>query len=401
MTGLFIFPMGATIQTSRRNLTGLFSAALDDLRHPPKGQIPFLDGLRTIAILLVVNAHSSAQFVLRWGPNWFSRLSGSRVGWTGVDLFFVLSGFFIGGQLWREIDRTNKVDVGRFVLRRGFRIWPLYFFIFLAVQAIALFAGHSLAGKQYGWSDLVFLTNYSSHGIVMGSWSLCTEEQFYIVVPLFLAFFAPRVARIAAYRRWLWIVLAIFPVIRATVWIASLHHFFVHSPLVFSYLYYPSITHCDGLITGLIISNLAAEAKTRGEGSIFHKIAPGWILLAALVLGGGIYALQREVFDFSTLAIVFGAVAWFGIRKNSRIFNSRIFYWISRLSYGMYLNHEYFCPWMARSVMPRFTFLTHALALANMVDLSLLTLLSIALSLVTFCLVEHPFLEMRKRMLGH
>ena len=51
--------------------------------------------------------------------------------------------------------------------------------------------------------------------------------------------------------------------------------------------------------------------------------------------------------------------------------------------------------------MPRFTFLTHTPALANMVDLSLLTLLSIALSLVTFCLVEHPFLEMRKRMLGH
>jgi peptidoglycan/LPS O-acetylase OafA/YrhL len=107
------------------------------------------------------------------------------------------------------------------------------------------------------------------------------------------------------------------------------------------------------------------------------------------------------VFDFSSLAIVFAAVAWYGIRKNSGIFNAKIFYWISRLSFGMYLNHEYFCPWMAQSIMPRFTFLAHTPALANMVDLLLLTSLSIAIALVTFCLVEHPFLQMRKRVLGH
>jgi peptidoglycan/LPS O-acetylase OafA/YrhL len=395
------FPMNTALQSKPNKATGLFSGAVDDLLHPPPGQIPFLDGLRTIAVMLVVNAHCSGQFALRWGPNWFSQLPVRTAGWIGVDLFFVLSGFFIGGQLWREIDRTSKVDVGRFILRRGFRIWPLYFFIFLSFVAFSLLTGHSLAGKEYGWSDLVFLTNYSSHGIVMGSWSLCTEEQFYIVVPLCLALFAPRVAHIASYRRWLWIVLAIFPVIRAAVWVAKLGHFFVHSPLVFSYIYFPSITHCDGLITGLIISNLVAEAKTRGNVSIFHKISPLWILAAALVLGGGIYAVQREVFDFSSLAIVFAAVAWYGIRKNSGIFNAKIFYWISRLSFGMYLNHEYFCPWMAQSIMPRFTFLAHTPALANMVDLLLLTSLSIAIALVTFCLVEHPFLQMRKRVLGH
>lgn len=393
--------MGTSIQTSRRKFAGLFSGSLEDLRHPPKTQISFLDGLRTVAILLVVNQHCSGEFVLRWGANWFSRITGSTAGWTGVDLFFVLSGFLIGGQLWREVDKTNKVDVGRFVLRRGFRIWPLYFFIFLAVQAYAFLTGQSLVSKQYGWADLVFLTNYFNHGIVGGSWSLCTEEQFYIVVPLCLAFFAARSPRIASYRRWLWIILAILPVIRATVWIANLHHFFVHSPLVFSYLYYPSITHCDGLIAGLIVSNLVAEAKTSGEGSIFHRIAPGWILAAALVVGGCIYALQREIFDFSALAIVFSAVAWFGIRTNSRIFDLRIFYWVSRLSFGMYLIHPYLCTWMAGSVMPRFTFPAHTPGLANMIDYLLVTSLSIALSLVTYCFVEHPFLEMRKRVLGH
>jgi len=393
--------MNTAIQSKPKKATSLFTGALEDLRRPPAGQIGFLDGLRTIAVMLVVNAHCSGQFAERWGPNWFSQLPVRTAGWTGVDLFFVLSGFFIGGQLWREIDRTNKVDVKRFILRRGFRIWPLYFSIFLAVVAIALVSGHSLADKQWGWSDVVFVTNYWSHGLVMGSWSLSTEEQFYIVVPLCLAFFAPRAAGLASYRPWLWMVLAVLPAIRAVVWVVNLHHFFVHSPAVFHLMYFPSITHCDGLIAGLIISNLAAEARTRGAVSIFHRIAPGWIVGAALVVGGGIYAVQREVFDFSSLAIVFAAVAWYGVRTNSRIFNARIFYWISRLSFGMYLNHEYFCPWMAKWAMPRLAFLMHAPALANMVDLLLLTMLSVAISLVTFCLIEHPFLEMRKRVLGH
>jgi len=382
-------------------LSALLLGALDDLRHPPKGQIPFLDGLRTIAVMLVVNDHCSGQFWLYHGPNWFSQSLLRTAGWTGVDLFFVLSGFFIGGQLWREVGKTHKVDVGRFVLRRGFRIWPLYFFVFLVVEAASFAMGHPRADRGYGWSDLVFLTNYSNHGIVEGSWSLCTEEQFYVLFPLCLFLFAARVQRIASFRRWLWILLAFFPVIRALVYVASLGHFFVHSPVVFHHFYFHSITHCDGLITGLIISNLAAEAKTRGGVSIFHKIAPGWTLAIGLAVGGGLYAIQREVFEFSSLAVVFAAVAWFGIRTNSGIFNSRIFYWISRLSYGMYLNNEYLCPWMARSVMPRFTFLAHLPALANMVDLLLLTSLSIALSLATFCLIEYPFLEMRKRVLGH
>src|ERR1017187_5364664 len=116
----------------------LFSGSIVELLHPPAGQIPFLDGLRSIAILLVMNGHLSHRFAEAYGQNFYSRLPFVQNGWIGVDLFFILSGFFIGGQLWKELRDRGSIAVGRFVLRRGFRIWPLYFFTFLCVLVFAL-----------------------------------------------------------------------------------------------------------------------------------------------------------------------------------------------------------------------------------------------------------------------
>ena len=166
-----------------RGYTSLFSGSFTQLLHPPSGQIPFLDGLRTIAILLVVNHHFSARFAEVHGDNFYSRLPFVINGWSGVDLFFVLSGFFIGGQLWKELLKDGTISIRRFILRRGLRIWPLFFFIYLCVFVLYW---PDAATKQYGWSDLVFLTNYFNHGIVGGGWSLCTEEQFYLVCRLLL-----------------------------------------------------------------------------------------------------------------------------------------------------------------------------------------------------------------------
>jgi hypothetical protein len=149
----------------RRWWPRLFSGSLSELRHPPSNQISFLDGLRSIAILLVIDLHFSADFTSIHGENFFSRLPFVINGWVGVDLFFVLSGFFIGGQLWKELLKSGTISIRRFILRRGLRIWPLYFFTFLCVFAI-FWPG--AAAKEYGWADLVFLVNYFNAGIVLG-----------------------------------------------------------------------------------------------------------------------------------------------------------------------------------------------------------------------------------------
>jgi peptidoglycan/LPS O-acetylase OafA/YrhL len=381
----------------RLEFSQLFSGSIKELLHPPAGQIPFLDGLRTVAILLVMDGHLSAKFVEAFGPNRYARIPIVANGWIGVDLFFILSGFLIGGQLWKEIDRTGKVAVGRFILRRGFRIWPLYFFTFVCVLLGSLAFGQNLAAKGYGWSDLVFLTNYSSHGIVEGSWSLCTEEQFYIAVPIILFFFASRTSKLRNYRPWIWALLLSIPALRAVIWVGSTGHFFAHDPILFGRIYYASITHCDGLIMGMLLSNWWVS-KEQPRSKI---LSPWIILLAACVLTVSLYMVQKEVFDFTALALSFGALTWLGLQRRFTIFNPRPFYWISRLSFGMYLNHEYLCPWIVRSVLPRFFSTAQSPALATATGFGVLILLSAAISVVTFCLVEHPFLQMRKVVLGH
>ena len=89
---------------SAPRVTEFFRGAVHDLRIRPRGNVPALDVLRSLAILLVFTAHYGAAFqavprvqalpIFNWG-------------WTGVDLFFVLSGFLIGGQLWKEVSRTQ------------------------------------------------------------------------------------------------------------------------------------------------------------------------------------------------------------------------------------------------------------------------------------------------------
>src|SRR5262249_4481493 len=110
--------------------------ALRSLFVPPPGTFPSLDALRTAAIVLVIGNHLAVGGAeLAPSPAWNFTLF--RYGWTGVDLFFVLSGFLIGRQLQRELQRTDSVKVPRFLLRRGLRIWPLYF-AWVAFLALAL-----------------------------------------------------------------------------------------------------------------------------------------------------------------------------------------------------------------------------------------------------------------------
>jgi len=374
----------------------LFSGSIDELLHPPKSQIRFLDGLRSIAVLLVISGHLSAKFAAANGPNFYSRLPFVANGGIGVDLFFVLSGFFIGGQLWKELRDRESIDVGRFVLRRGFRIWPLYFFTFLCVLIAGLTFGHFASAKQYGWTDLIFITNFYNRGIVMGSWSLCTEEQFYIVTPLALFFLARHVRLIRDYRPWLWGLLLFVPLLRAAVWIHVTGHFFQHDPKLFAPLYFSSLTHCDGLIMGLIIANLWVTHERPASRFATPVILVALAIVVAIVL----HQLQKEIFFFSNFAVFFGSLVWLGLQRHPAIFNSKVFYWISRLSYGMYLNHEYMCPWMVNELLPRLHFPAQHSVFANLIGVALITMFSAAIALVTFCLIEYPFLQMRKTTLG-
>src|SRR5262249_41464929 len=148
-------------------------------------RLPQLDILRGIAILMVLGSHPVAKLD---EAGWFRPLAHlwGYTGWTGVNLFFVLSGFLVGGLLFAEWRATGRLNPGRFVIRRMFKIWPSYYFFLGILVAITMRAGwdHRILlpfflHMQNYWGDI--------GAIAPHTWSLAVEEHFYILLPLILA----------------------------------------------------------------------------------------------------------------------------------------------------------------------------------------------------------------------
>jgi len=135
-----------------------------------------LDVLRGVAILLVFGNHLTYYHV--W----------NRAGWIGVDLFFVLSGFLVSSLLFQEYKANGDLNIDRFILRRGLKIWPSFYALIVAVSAVALWHGLSwkIVVKAFAFWSL-FLQNYwGGPDITSHTWSLCVEEHFYLMLPLLL-----------------------------------------------------------------------------------------------------------------------------------------------------------------------------------------------------------------------
>ena len=143
---------------------------------PESNRLLGLDILRFVAICLVILHHAPAFT----SQGTFERILqiGARGGWTGVDLFFVLSGFLVSGLLFKEYKRTGTVRLIRFLLRRGWRIYPPFWAMILFSILLVdcglwdQFYLHSFAG------EILFLQNYLG-GMWGPTWSLAVEEHFY------------------------------------------------------------------------------------------------------------------------------------------------------------------------------------------------------------------------------
>ena len=151
-----------------------------------------IDGLRAFAILPVLFFHFA--------------LPGVGGGFVGVDVFFVISGFLIGGILWKELTQTGRLRLGRFFLRRIRRLAPAYFAMAIASLVAAWFILLPFEFREFGKeliASTVYLSNVhffraagyfdvtSDQKVLLHSWSLSVEEQFYIFLPFLLLLFAP------------------------------------------------------------------------------------------------------------------------------------------------------------------------------------------------------------------
>lgn len=371
---------------------------LRELVVRPATQLPGLDALRSAAILLVLGTHWSQVFYPEVGgsPTPLQNFPLFYYGWTGVDLFFVLSGFLIGKQLWRELDATGTIRIGRFLLRRGLRIWPLYFAMLIYFAVFNPAVNPTLA-------DWTFLSNYFPAGVGQ-TWSLSTEEQFYIAVPLLLLLLRKRLGL----GNYVWVLLgieALVLIFRASVLRDLAARGIAYTDGNDYRVVYPFHTHLEGLLVGLLIALLSVVRPTWLSRRSPRGVA--WFAMAVMV-GAGLTAVALRTYDqrlfaFVTLGLIFGGITFFILSDRSLLTKPLSwwgFYPISRLSYGMYLNHGWALPFTNKWAFQIAGTLTSQREAVFLIGLALMTLVSIGFAVVTFIVIEHPFLVLRERWIA-
>jgi len=345
-----------------------------------------LDVLRAAAIVWVMLFHS--WLVGGLGP----RFAGLQdTGWMAVDLFFVLSGYLIGGQLLRPLSRGEPLDFLAFYRRRAFRIIPA----FTAVLALYfLLPGFNREGGLAPlWEFLTYTLNlfidYDAQPAFSNVWSLCVEEHFYLLFP-FVAWFLTRRHSRAALLAAIVSVVVGGMLLRWSLWYHSQEHFL-------EVIYYPTYTRLDGLLAGVVLA--ATEVYRPATWAWLCRHANRVLLpLGIVLLATAIYVCQDKTTLLATV-IGYPLIAWAmasfvivganptGLLGRFCVPGVR---WLALVSYSVYLIHKaifkqvqaHLPLWFASH--PYLTFLAYATA-------------ALMAGAVLHYAVEKPFLRLRDR----
>jgi peptidoglycan/LPS O-acetylase OafA/YrhL len=264
---------------------------------------PALDGLRAVAILLVLACHT-AGFALPGG-------------WVGVDVFFVLSGYLITSILLLEMREAGSVDLRSFYIRRGLRLLP-------ALAILCVFQiGRSLVshnGQEIREATLVgalYLENWSivygwwPPGLMGHTWSLAVEEQFYLIWPLLLP--------LALTRGLWWSCAAVFAMVAARIVCWS--HGYAETTLDFSML----------RPVGLLVGCALAFGQWRMPAWAGTPALCAVVLVAVTVSRSqAVFAIAPIAVSLATAIVVLSSPSWLAMEPLR---------YLGRISYGVYLYH--------------------------------------------------------------
>jgi peptidoglycan/LPS O-acetylase OafA/YrhL len=315
-------------------------------------RIPALDGLRGMAILLVLIYHYFVIVVGVEGDTFISHVARRlSLSWSGVDLFFVLSGFLIGGILIDNKESINYFKV--FYIRRTCRIFPLYFsWIALFLVLTTVFAGFSFSPPIRDvfsnplpiWSYLTFTQNivmslkgiWGPHWFAI-TWSLAIEEQFYLLLPLIIRF-APR-------NRLPYVLM--FGILAAPIIRVALYNFHPNFALS-TYVLMPCRT--DSLLLGVLGAYLVRHDFVMR--SLKANILSLYGVLLLLVAGVAILTLTpawvgsmgASYLGYSWLALTYMLFLLISIIERrgivTAISTNKLLRKLGNVSYGVYLFHQ-------------------------------------------------------------
>jgi peptidoglycan/LPS O-acetylase OafA/YrhL len=370
---------------------GTKSAGQDVMKAPEqnaRGRVDSLDGMRTLAVLAVMMVHSG--------------FPGAELGWLGVDVFFVLSGFLITTLLCVEHRRNGTISLPKFWGRRFLRLMPAYF-IYVATLTVWMVLRPKELSSASGWSPGGYIASlwgycvnyfpkvgiWSHQYLTVHLWSLAVEEQFYFVWP-FVAYFALRIRR-----PWVvgWIVVAAVLVRRA----------FATSSEMGELLSTRGIGIVLGCATAMTLATGTRPRWLRSARLRSFTVILTLSTIAVLAILHRHGALSEGEIKaeyvplLATLFVAIVAMLWYGPEDRLTSFlSSRTMVFLGQISYGLYLYHV-----AAQLVV--WNILTPGLASLNKyvkygIRFSLYVGLTILIASASHRFVERRFLALKRRV---
>lgn len=308
--------------------------------------IRYLDGLRCISVCWVLLYH--LRLHLKWQNGGALGLIASR-GWMGVDMFFVISGFLITSILLNEHGQTGQISLPRFYARRILRIWPAYYLLIgltLGFALLQIAMGNATASTTVVLETIkwpaAYLTNvYQSQdptgpsSVLLHSWSLSLEEQFYLFWPLLLVL-SIRIAK--------WI--AATGILAVALWRTWLTFHVAFGAVAIRRIYFGPDTRIDVILYGVLLAFILTDERS---AALVRKLLARWwvpfALLAAFAVAvridnrwsghiGNSIGYSASALTMALIVAYLHTVKPTGIL---RILRAKPLVWIGRISYGMYL----------------------------------------------------------------
>jgi peptidoglycan/LPS O-acetylase OafA/YrhL len=312
----------------------------------PANRLYGLDHLRAFAIIFVFFFHYQTGIFAH--PKWVGKAA--AFGWTGVDLFFVLSGYLIASHLFTELAKNKDISLRDFFIKRFFRILPAYWLVLLLYILFPVFRERE--SMRPIWTYLSFTQNIGLNLLQSGTfshaWSLCVEEHFYLLLPFTLLL----LIKTRLFKKG-WIVLLMLFMAGFFIRYASWEYLYspqqeAHGSWMYwyKYVYYPTWNRLDGLLIGVGIAALS-QFRPHTWGTI-KKYGNLLILSGLLVLTAAYFLCEDQsrfsasVFGFSVVSIGYGLMVAGAVSPGSFLsrWKSSITGFIATLSYAIYLTHK-------------------------------------------------------------